>query len=76
MSFKLKLIAERREEELYDDSQARLHIYQYLGGDEPTSGQAMSITCPICKRVSYHPLDISERYCGACEKFHDEMMER
>jgi hypothetical protein len=24
------------------------------------------ITCPKCRRASYHPQDIAERYCGAC----------
>jgi hypothetical protein len=24
------------------------------------------ITCPKCRRTSYHPKDIAERYCGAC----------
>lgn len=32
-----------------------------------------SITCPRCARVSYHPNDIRERYCGACHLFHDQM---
>lgn len=32
-----------------------------------------SITCPQCKRTSYHPEDIRQRYCGACHAFHDEL---
>jgi hypothetical protein len=32
-----------------------------------------SITCPICRRISYSPADIEQRYCGACHRFHDEM---
>ncbi len=32
-----------------------------------------SITCPQCGRTSHHPRDISERYCGACHQFHDDM---
>jgi hypothetical protein len=35
-----------------------------------------SITCPACKRVSYNPMDIDLRYCGACHKFHDDMMNK
>ena len=31
-----------------------------------------SITCPFCKRVSYHPEDVRHRYCGACHRFHDD----
>lgn len=30
-----------------------------------------SITCPVCKRVSYNPHDVRERYCGHCHRFHD-----
>lgn len=29
-----------------------------------------SITCPKCKRTSWHPKDIEYRYCGACG-YHD-----
>jgi hypothetical protein len=28
-----------------------------------------SYTCPRCGRVSYHPRDIAEKYCGACHQF-------
>lgn len=35
-----------------------------------------SITCPKCKMVSYHPQDISHKYCGNCHAFHDNMVER
>jgi ribosomal protein L37E len=34
---------------------------------------APSITCPLCKRVSYHLTDIEKRYCGACHFFHGEI---
>jgi hypothetical protein len=30
-----------------------------------------SYKCPACGRVSYHPKDIQERYCGACHCFED-----
>ena len=30
-----------------------------------------SYTCPRCKRRSYHPKDIENKYCGACHKFED-----
>ncbi len=33
---------------------------------------APSITCPRCQRVSYHPEDIAQRFCGACG-FHDDL---
>lgn len=32
-----------------------------------------SITCPKCGKTSYHPKDISERYCGNCHEYHDQM---
>lgn len=25
-----------------------------------------AFVCPLCKRRSYHPVDIAERYCAAC----------
>jgi hypothetical protein len=25
-----------------------------------------SFTCPRCQRTSTHPVDVRERYCGAC----------
>lgn len=32
-----------------------------------------SITCKRCKRTSYHPRDIEERYCGSCHVFHEDL---
>lgn len=32
-----------------------------------------SITCPRCNRVSHHPEDVRQRYCGACHAFHDDI---
>jgi len=29
-----------------------------------------SIECPRCRRRSFNPNDIRERYCGACHVFH------
>lgn len=34
-----------------------------------------SITCPRCGKVSYHPKDIAEKYCGHCRQFHEFMPE-
>jgi len=31
----------------------------------------LGIRCHTCGRISYHPKDVKERYCGACHKFHD-----
>lgn len=38
-------------------------------------GSRPAITCPRCGRTSYHPKDVTERYCGACHLFHDQMAE-
>lgn len=32
-----------------------------------------SITCPTCRKTSYHPKDIEERYCGYCHQWHENM---
>jgi hypothetical protein len=29
-----------------------------------------SFTCPDCGRTSHHPMDVTNRYCGACHRFH------
>jgi hypothetical protein len=48
-----------------------MQTYIILVGATPTDPPA--IKCLICERVSYHPKDISERYCGFCHRFHDDM---
>lgn len=32
----------------------------------------LGIRCHTCGRVSYHPKDITERFCAACHVFHEE----
>ncbi len=32
-----------------------------------------STTCPQCRRTSYNPNDVRERYCGACHQYYDMM---
>jgi len=35
----------------------------------------LGIRCQTCQRISFHPKDIDERYCGACHVFfHDGSM--
>jgi hypothetical protein len=29
---------------------------------------ALSITCPVCGRTSWHPEDVAHGYCGACRE--------
>lgn len=38
------------------------------GADRPrrTEATARSITCPVCARTSWHPVDVELGYCGAC----------
>jgi hypothetical protein len=31
-----------------------------------------SLTCPHCKRTSYHPEDVKHSYCGNCHLFLNE----
>lgn len=31
------------------------------------------LLCLICHRISHHPQDIRERYCGACHRFLDDV---
>lgn len=38
-----------------------------------TGEDRLSIVCPRCRRRSYHPEDVANRYCGACVQFHDVM---
>lgn len=28
-----------------------------------------SITCPVCEKTSYHPMDIAYGYCGFCNAY-------
>lgn len=37
------------------------------------NGKPDYITCPVCGMTSYHPQDVSHRYCPNCHRFHDEM---
>ncbi len=32
---------------------------------------AESVTCPECKKTSFHPEDVKQKYCGNCHEFHD-----
>jgi hypothetical protein len=32
-----------------------------------------SIACPFCRRRSFNRHDITERYCGACHRFHEDL---
>lgn len=38
-----------------------------LGVD--ASAAAPSVTCPLCRRTSYHPRDVEYGYCGACRDY-------
>ena len=36
----------------------------------------LAIRCHTCQRISTHPKDVRERYCGACHRFHDDAPSR
>lgn len=38
-----------------------------------TKGKEHTILCLRCKRVSTHPKDVEQRYCGACHAFLDDI---
>lgn len=38
------------------------------------TGEPASITCGDCGRRSYHPLDVKNRYCGFCNRYHHQAM--
>lgn len=35
-------------------------------------GDEIGIICLDCGHVSYHDKDVEERYCGYCDKFHED----
>lgn len=37
-----------------------------------TKRLVLGIRCHTCQRVSYHPQDVEQRYCGACHRFHND----
>lgn len=39
-----------------------------------TGRVVLGIRCHTCRRVSFHPKDITERYCGACHVFHEDRL--
>lgn len=39
------------------------------GHDGATTARATAIVCPDCRRMSHHPEDIRQGYCGACHEF-------
>lgn len=38
--------------------------------------EGRAIRCPTCKKISYHPEDINQAYCGHCHAFHADMAAR
>jgi hypothetical protein len=45
---------------------------RYVGLDPTPTVLVLGIRCHTCHRTSFHPKDITERYCGACKVFHEE----
>lgn len=48
-----------------------------IGYDLVTAEQrkrvVIGIRCHTCQRISYHPKDVTERYCGHCHVFHQDV---
>jgi len=47
--------------------------YDLIVHDEGTR-LVLAIRCQTCQRVSFHPKDIHERYCGQCHVFHEDRL--
>lgn len=45
----------------------------YTLSQHPDTGQP-NIICGTCKKTSYNPGDIENKYCGHCHKFHDRII--
>lgn len=43
-----------------------VHIESHMGRKRE---QARGVTCPKCRRRSWHPKDIEQHYCAACAEF-------
>ena len=50
------------------DQRALVRVAMSLLGGDPQSWAppGETFTCPRCGRISMHPLDVAEGYCGAC----------
>ena len=53
------------------------HVLKYGTGYElvivKKSGRLhMGIRCHTCNLTSFHPKDITERYCACCHRFHED----
>jgi len=44
---------------------------EWIAGGRCELCERPAIVCPRCGRVSFHPQDITNRYCGACHRFHE-----
>lgn len=51
--------------------EAQIRVSYELG---ECSGRSY-IKCSQCNRVSFHPQDIKERYCGGCRQFFDDQLQ-
>lgn len=46
-----------------------------IGSKTGRSGRSQeNITCLMCGMTSYHPGDVSHRYCAHCHMMHDQVM--
>jgi ribosomal protein L37E len=57
----------------YDLVVTQIEVRRTRSGEPIFDGRmTLGIRCHTCGRVSYHPKDVEERYCGACHRFHEE----
>jgi hypothetical protein len=64
-----RCLAVRREKDELEDCLGE-GVHYRLVTDADTA--APGILCISCGHISYHADDIEHRYCGHCNRFHDE----
>jgi hypothetical protein len=55
-----------------DDRVLKYGVGYHLVVVTDRSRLVLGIRCLRCARLSFHPKDIEERYCGACHIFHED----
>jgi hypothetical protein len=43
--------------------------------DQVTEDQPAAFVCPFCSAVSHNPNDASQRYCGCCHVYVDDVLD-
>ena len=58
--------------ELWWKREAHYAVMLRQAGAGSAEDPTLSIVCPRCGMRSYHPRDITERFCSECNLFHSE----